>query len=74
MGFVGAKGEEFPLAGDINWMETHLILQESIYQFRSHSLGTLIEWKHIWYAREYLPIPFPLAGDINWIEILDQGF
>ena len=39
---------ESPLAGDINWMET------SCHRFlpicpvlRPHSLGTLIEWKHV---------------------------
>ncbi len=36
---------KFPLAGDINWMETSLASVMFVSFIRSHSLGTLIEWK-----------------------------
>ncbi len=36
----------FPLAGDINWMETKEEVKEEVKEYyNSHSLGILIEWK-----------------------------
>lgn len=45
---------EFPLAGDINWIERNLYESSR-------------ECKQYWVALS--SIEFPLAGDINWMEI-----
>ncbi len=59
----------FPLAGDINWMETINVAPR--WHFTpSFPLAGDINWMETEYLRLYRwdLFWFPLAGDINWME------
>ena len=61
--------ERFPLAGDINWMET--TVQEVIKQEETtFPLAGDINWMETINSRprRCIQTQFPLAGDINWME------
>ncbi len=62
----------FPLAGDINWMETPLQLIGKCVRFQGgFPLAGDINWMETEInlnRTDNASIPFPLAGDINWME------